>query len=143
MNTIQSHRDLSDEAFLKQFEDTSLPPSLFNHEAHLRLAWLHIRRSGKEQAKLDIKRQLQNYVRSVGAEDKYHETLTIASVEAVHHFICHAPTEQFEDFIELNAPLKNQFKALINSHYSFDIFDSIPAKKAYIAPDVVAFETTA
>ena len=40
--TMQDHRQLTDQEFSAQFEQTTLDAALFNHEAHLRLAWIHL-----------------------------------------------------------------------------------------------------
>jgi hypothetical protein len=42
---------LRDELFEKQFQNCQFNPALFNHEAHLRLAWIHITKYGLVQLK--------------------------------------------------------------------------------------------
>ena len=84
---MKSHFELSDLEFKIQFENCVLEPSLFSHEAHIRLAWILIRQYGVEDAIIRIKGQLKQFVKHLGAEDKYNETLTIAAMKAVHHFI--------------------------------------------------------
>ena len=39
---MNSHSELSDELFEEQFQNCQLNPALTNHEAHLRIAWIHI-----------------------------------------------------------------------------------------------------
>lgn len=131
---------LSDTEFIAQFETCTLDPSTFNHEAHLRLAWIHIEQFGVEQAKENIQRQLQNFVEHVGAKEKYHQTLTIVAIEAVNHFMKKSKSRSFQDFVIEFPQLKDNFKGLINSHYSFDIFKSIKAKNEYLKPNVIPFE---
>ena len=137
------HFDLSDDDFLKAFENASLEPAVFSHEAHLRLAWIHIRYYGLEEAEQNIVRQLKNFVSELGAEEKYHHTLTIAAVHAVHHFMEKSEHNNFKDFIEANPELKSHFKELIHSHYSFDIFESDEARKKFIDGDKQAFKSKA
>ena len=137
---MEQHFELSDAEFEQQFSNCQLHPSLFSHEAHLRLAWIHIDKYGLEQATQNIQEQLQNFVAHVGATDKYHETLTVAAVQAVGHFMKSSEADNFKDFIVENPPLKTNFKELINSHYSFDIFNSSEAKTEFIVPDVLPFE---
>lgn len=130
---------LSNLEFMKQFEDCVLDPATFNHVAHLRLVWIHIDMFGIEKAQNNIQRQLQKFVKHAGAKDKYHETLTIAAVEAVNHFMDKSKSNNFEDFVVEFPQLKDDFKGLINSHYSFNIFESERAKKEYLEPDVAPF----
>ena len=136
---MEKHYRLSDTEFEKQFINCQLDPSIFTHEAHLRLAWINIRSYGIEQAEKRIQEQIQNFVAYVGAKDKYNTTLTIAAINAVGHFIKKSKTDNFKDFISEFPQLKNDFKTLINSHYSFDIFNSKKAKAEFLEPDLIPF----
>lgn len=136
---MENHFDLSNQEFERQFSNCKLNPSLFNHEAHLRLAWIHIDKYGLDKALENIQNQLQNFVAHVGEKDKYHITLTIASVYTVNHFIKKSKSNNFKDFITEFPQLKNNFKDLIGSHYSFDILKSLKAKEEYMNPDVLPF----
>ena len=136
---MEKHFELSDAEFEKQFTTCELNPSIFSHEAHLRLAWIHIDNYGLEKAKENIQKQLKNFVVHVGATDKYHTTLTITAIQAVYHFMQQSKTDNFKDFINEFPQLNNDFKSLINSHYSFDIFGSAKAKINFVAPDLMPF----
>ncbi len=130
---------LTDEEFLEQFRECKIDPAAFDHEAHLRLAWVHIRKYGLEKAKANIQAQLQKFVEYAGARDKYHTTLTVAAIEAVNHFMQKSSAQRFDEFIREHPKLKDDFKTLISSHYSFDIFSSEEARKGFVAPDVQPF----
>lgn len=136
---MESHFNLSDTEFETQFINCNLHPSIFNHEAHLRLAWINIKQYGMEQAEKNIQEQLQNFVASVGAKDKYHTTLTVAAIRMVGHFVEKSNVTDFKDFIIEFPQLKNNFKGMIEQHYSFDIFSSQKAKVEFMKPDIVAF----
>jgi len=137
---VEDHRKLSDLEFEKQFQQCSLNPNLFTHEAHLRLAWIHINNYGIETAKINIESQIRKFVKHVGAEAKYHQTITIAAINAVNHFKKRSKANEFHNFIEQNSQLKTNFKNLINSHYSYNIFKSDKARIKYIKPDIQPFE---
>ncbi len=136
---MEKHLELTDAEFEQQFRNCALSSSIFSHEAHLRLAWIHIYRYGPEQAAKNIPTQLQNFVASVGAKDKYNATLTIAAIKAVDHFINRSSTHNFKDFITENPRLKYNFKELMAAHYGFDIYSSEKAKAQYITPDLLPF----
>jgi len=136
---MESHFNLSDTEFENQFQTCSLDPKLFSHEAHLRLAWIHITKYGVDKAEANIQTQLQNFVTHVGATDKYHKTLTIVAVRAVNYFVKKSKTKNFETFINQFPQLKTDFKSLINSHYSVDVFSSKKAKMEFVEPDVQPF----
>ncbi|MCC1483687.1 hypothetical protein [Winogradskyella immobilis] len=138
---MEEHFYISDIDFLQQFKDCKLDPKLFSHEAHLRLAWLMISNYGKDKASKQIQEQLKKFVVFVGARDKYNATLTVAAVYITHHFMQKSKSSNFKDFIIEFPRLKTSFKALIESHYSFDVFNLETAKAAYLQPDVLPFDT--
>ena len=137
---MDNHYTLTDAEFELQFGTASLDPNLFSHEAHLRLAWIHIRKYGVERAIKNICSQLQDFTISVGARDKYNKTVTIAAIRAVYHFMLRSNTDNFLDFIAENQRLKTSFKALLASHYVTDIFKSEQAKQAYLEPELLPFD---
>jgi hypothetical protein len=136
---LEGHFALSDEMFEQQFEYCQLDPSIFNHEAHLRLAWIHIKKYGLDNAIENICNQLLIYVNFLGARDKYNKTLTIAAIKAVNHFMNKSLPGNFNDFMQQFPRLKYNFKELIASHYTVDIFNSDIAKKEYLEPDLLPF----
>lgn len=135
----EDHLSLNNNDFDAQFANCILPPELFTHEAHLRLAWIHLDRHGLDLAKENIPLLIQNYVAHLGAQDKYHHTLTVAAVEIVNHFMKISETNNFSDFIAEFPQLKFEFKLLIGCHYSYNIFDSKEAKLRYVEPDYSPF----
>lgn len=137
---MDTHFSLTDTAFERQFEDATLDPALFNHEAHLRLAWIHINNYGTDAAIVNITQQLQNYVAKLGAQDKYNHTLTIAAIKAVQHFYNKTTADSFADFISQNTKLKDNFRDLLGSHYSTNIFTSEEAKSRFLEPELLPFD---
>lgn len=134
------HFQYTDDQFEAQFANLSLRPELFDHEAHLRLAWIHITKYGMEKALQRLSSQLKAYTAHLGAADKYHHTMTIAAVKAVYHFVLRSSSQRFPDFIREFPRLKHNFMELMRSHYSEDIFKSEHARTNYIKPDLVPFD---
>ena len=134
---MNNHIYLSDNQFEKEFEACTLPPSLFSHEAHIRLAWIHIRKYGVDTAVENICNQLQQYVIQAGASDKYNITLTIAAIKIVNHFVEKSNSDDFLEFItEFPLPITG-FKELVAAHYNkVDIFKSLAAKSTFWEPDI-------
>lgn len=137
---MEKHYQLTDAEFKKQFANCTLDPEIFSHEAHLRLAWIHLDQYGIDQAIQNICLQLLNFVDSLGARDKYNKTVTIAAIRAVYHFMLKSETTNFKDFILENPRLKHNFMELLSFHYKTDIFNSERAKKAYLEPDLLPFD---
>lgn len=136
---MENHRNLTDFDFMNQFEACIFPSSDFTHEAHLRLAWINISKHGLRKAIPQTERLIIAYVNSLGAESKYHATVTIGAVKAVGHFMNLSQSNTFSDFIDKNSALLTDFKGLLRSHYSFDIFNSEEAKTTFIEPDLQEF----
>lgn len=137
---MEKHIQLTDLEFEKQFENRTLDPTLFSHEAHIRLAWIHINKYGIDKAIENVDSQLLKYATGLGFGDKYNKTVTIAAVKAVYHFYLKSKSDNFKDFIVEYPGLKDNFKDLLDSHYGFDIFRSQAAKKEFIDPDLLPFD---
>ena len=112
-NDMASHFEISDDEFEQRFSEGSFISVLFTHEAHLRLAWLHIKKYGADTAIKNITAQLKRYVKVLRADDKYNETITIAAVKMVYHFYTQSNRMDFKSFINENKKLIVNFKELI------------------------------
>ena len=131
---------LSDYELETKIQDLTLDPSLFNHEEHLRLAWIHISKYGLEKAETNVTQQLRNFVTSLDSAEKYNETLTIAAIRIVHLFMQFTSENTFENLIQTHPKLLTDFKDLIAAHYSGNIYESKKAKLAFIEPDLLPIE---
>ena len=136
---MEAHFELTDDMFEQQFQTCTLDPAIFSHEAHLRLAWIQIKKYGADTAIENICEQLFAFVELAGARDKYNKTLTIAAIRAVKHFINKSATNNFHDFIQEFPRLNFNFKEIMSCHYRIDIYNSDIAKKEYIEPDLLPF----
>lgn len=132
---MEEHRKLSNEEYEKLFEEGryDLP---FTHEAHLRLAWIHIVRYGLVNAEKSIYEQFLSFAKSKNADAKFSKTITIASVKMVGHFIKRSRADDFWGFIEEFPQLKNEYKDLLASHYDTDIFNGEEGRNEYLEPKV-------
>jgi hypothetical protein len=137
---MENHFSLSDVEFEKQFESATFDPKLFNHEAHIRLAWIHLRKYGIERAVVNVRKQLIEFVEILGAKDKYNETVTVAAIKTVNHFMKRSDTNNFKEFVDENPRLKFQFKELLSFHYRTNVFISELAKKEFLEPDLLPFD---
>lgn len=132
---------LDDSTFETAFRACTLDPLLFDHEAHLRLAWIHLSRYGKDAAIDNICQQLYRFTDNLGASDKFNKTVTIAAVKAVYHFMQKSKSDNFPDFVQEFPRLKTNFRDLLACHYgAVDIFRSEQAKRAFIEPDLLPFD---
>ena len=137
---MKAHHPLTDSEFEHQFAAGTLDPSLFNHKAHVRLAWIHVSRYGVERAIENICAQIRSFAEAHGDKDKFNVTVTIAAVRAVDHFMRRSETTDFESLISEHPRLIHSFKELLSYHYTTDIFRSATAKKAYLEPELLPFD---
>ncbi len=137
---MERHYELTDIEFESQLSACSMDPAIFSHDAHLRLAWIHIYKYGVNKAAENISFQLRRFVESLGASDKYNQTVTIAAIRAVNHFMLKSDTGNFIDFITRNPRLKTHFKEILSQHYTTDIFRSKQAKNEYLEPELLPFD---
>lgn len=140
IHIMTTHFDLSDSQFEEQFRNGTFDPDLFNHEAHLRLAWIHIKKYGIDTAIDNICDQLMAFVKQHGVEGKFNKTLTVAAIKAVDHFISRSNKTDFLHFLQQHPRLKYNFKDLMASHYGVDIYHSATAKKEFVQPDLLPFD---
>lgn len=136
---MEAHYNLTDQEFATQFENCTLDPSLFSHEAHLRLAWIHITQYGLEQACENLCAHITRFDATFGDGTKFHKTLTIAAANIVQHFLHRTSTTTFQDFIAEFPRLNTNFRDLIGAHYGFNIFTDSRARVEYLAPDLQPF----
>jgi len=137
---MENHYQLNNEQFLKAFKNATLPPELFNHEAHLRLAYLLINAYGIDEAIKISCKQIIAYTGLLGASDKFNKTLTVAAVRTVYHFMLKSKTDNFKNFLIEFPRLKHNFKTLLAQHYAVDIYNSEKAKTSFIEPDLLPFD---
>lgn len=136
---MQNHFQLSDGQLECSFQDCSLLPPLFSHEAHLRLAWIHIRRYGIQQACDNLCQQIKRFDETHGDGTKFNTTVTVAAAKVVYHFMQKKSGTNFQDFLSSHPRLSSQFKVLIHTHYGFDIFNHPEAINQYLEPDLLPF----
>lgn len=136
---MERHWKISDTEFETKFTNNTFKPLWFTHEAHLRLAWIYITKYGKEIAFKKYSEQLKAFADKYNADGKYNATVTYASIEIMHKYIQNSNAYDFQDFIKEFSKLKTNFKEIITSFYSGNIFTSKEAKQQILQPDLKSF----
>jgi len=125
---------MTDQEFLTAFEQHTLTE--FPHRSHIRMAWLYLRASGWERGQEQIRQGIQQFAAALGADRKYHETITVFWARLVNHAInCDPGIDSFDVFIERYPFLLNG--KLQASHYSRDLIASEAARQRWIEPDLL------
>jgi len=136
---MSNHYQLSDAEFVRQFTSLTLEPAWFTHEAHLRLAWIHLQQYPVDIAAALLCDQIRLFDQTFGDGKQYNKTVTIAAAKAMHHFMQKAKATTFQALLTEFPRLKTSFKDLLFCHYSFDIFRNTEAKSKYLEPDLLPF----
>jgi len=79
---------VSDEEFLRALEGGELPEAEFGHAAHVRAAYLYLRRGDFAAALTRIRAAIGNHARRLGKADRYHETITVAYLALIQQHMC-------------------------------------------------------
>ncbi|MEC8427855.1 MAG: hypothetical protein VXZ35_05475 [Pseudomonadota bacterium] len=135
---IHTLAEISDSDFIQQFEDCSLDPVYFDHRGHLRLAWLYLSHFEFEEALEKISRGIQLYAGSLGADDKYHATITAAIVRIMAGRMLEPKEQNWQDFLAANRDLVEDALAVLGCYYSTGVLFTERARSEVIEPDLLA-----
>ncbi|QMU65869.1 MAG: hypothetical protein GKR88_17370 [Flavobacteriaceae bacterium] len=136
---MERHYRYSDDIYEEKFKSGKFPPLYFSHEAHLRLAYIHIKKYRLEQSIQHMGRQIYHFAIKYGATMKFNATVTYASLQIMNRYMQQSESDHSSDFIKEFPSLSEDFKGIIKQHYSQDIFRSPEAKATILYPDLVPF----
>jgi hypothetical protein len=149
---------MSDKEFLEQFESRTLDRKEWTHEAHIRMAWLYLKRSDSyRRARSRIRSGIKKLNAAFEArladpcgaiappeasampadEPKrvgYHETITTAFVRLIAVRI--RSGETYTKFQSRNVDLFDGKLSALMSHYSAGLLFSEEARTSFVEPDL-------
>jgi hypothetical protein len=123
---------VDDREFVSAFEECTLPPELFPHRAHVRLAWIYLRQHSLLETLTRFSEGVRRYAASLGATAKYHETITWAYLFLIHERMQRTDSASFDEFAAANEDL---FGAVLERYYSPEVLRSDLARTTFILPD--------
>jgi len=131
---------LSDQEFLRAFEDCTLPFEQWKHRAHLKVAYLYPRRWPFTEALDRIRARIKRYNAATNTPESlargYHETTTVAWMRLAHFTLCeYGQAATADEFLDAQEQLLNR-KAL-RFFYTRDRLISWRAKAEWVEPDLV------
>lgn len=136
---MQSITSSSDNIFRASFEAGQIVPADFNHRGHLRLAYTYLCDGNTKFAYKKMKIAIRNLLKNNGVdESKYHETLTMAWIQAVRHFMemSKGGAQSFDEFVKMDDRILND--KIMLSHYSKELLFSNTARARFVKPDLQA-----
>jgi hypothetical protein len=140
---MQAHELAEDDrGFRAAFEACQVTPSQFNHEAHVRLAYVYLAEFDVETAVDKMREALLNFLdHNSIPRSKFHETMTRAWVLAVRHFMNRSTSTCSADFIARNQELLDS--KIMLTHYSASVLFSSDARAGFVEPDLDPIPTLA
>jgi hypothetical protein len=126
---------LSDDEFVRAFENCELAGASFHHADHVRLTWIYVCRLGEEAATERLLTGIRRFAAHNGSPQKFNFTQTCAWVR----LIAAAQRESsrvktFEEFIALHPELLDA--SALARYYSKSALDSSAARAGWVEPDV-------
>jgi len=133
--------EISNDKFLEYFENQTLPPDLFDHWGHLRLAWLYLRKYPLQIAIDKVTTGIKVYANSLGATNKFQHTLTEAIVRIMAIRMKKKDADTLEAYLADNQDLVEDISAVVATHYSYDLLNSERARTEFVSPDLAEITT--
>ncbi len=132
--SVRAHRIQDDP--LDAFEACTLPPALFTHRLHLSVGWSYLQRYGFPEGVVRFRERLLAYVAAVGAQSKYHETLTWTYMILMNEerVLRSHPNESFDAMIARRPDLLDHHNGAITSAYTMDELKSDAARRVLVLP---------
>ena len=113
----------------------SLPPDRFDHVAHVRLAWIYLRKQPLLTALPRFVTTLRRYATSLGAAGKYHETVTFAFVLVIADRMYRSTASSFDVFLRANPDLARWTPSVLDDYYDAATLASETARTRFVLPD--------
>ena len=133
MNAAARPLDIDAGLTIERFENADIDPERFGHEAHVYIAWLYVQNYELAEAIERFDGGLKRLVAKLGADGKYHATLTwffllLIADRAVDD-------QSWQDFRGQNVDLLADSKALLSRYYSDGCLFSSRARERFVLPD--------
>jgi len=130
MNAI-ANPDIS----IENFEASDIDPDRFDHEAHVYVGWLYVREYDLAEAISRFDAGLKRLVTKLGAEGKYHATLTWFFLLLIADRV--EADEPWQVFRHRNADLVKDSRKVLARYYSDGYLFSDRAREQFVLPDNV------
>lgn len=128
---------MTDDELMEAFEAGRMPPDGFPHPAHVRMAWIYLRRHPFEDAMARFSSALRRFAAAQGEPGRYHETITAAYVMLLHDRMARTPAAGWNAFAAANADLLIWKPSILDAHYSPKLLWSDRARDRFVPPDLV------
>jgi hypothetical protein len=127
---------MTDEEFVRRFEDCTLSSDCFPHREHVRLGWLYLRRYPLLEALAKFSEGLKIFATAHGAAGRYHETITWAYLFLIYErMAADEAAEKWDDFAAANPDLLAWPNDILKALYRAETLQSERARRFFVLPD--------
>ncbi|MRX27001.1 N-formylglutamate amidohydrolase [Kangiella sp. HZ709] len=125
---------------IEKFEQQQFKGDDFHHLEHLKVAWHYICNESLSVAKEKFHNNVMALVKKLGAENKYHRTLTDFMLDYLFHLRAYLGSDCWQRLEEESLLIVKDAKKLISFYYSDKVIWSDKAKSTYLEPDILALD---
>jgi hypothetical protein len=123
---------------IERFENGDVNGQTFNHLDHVYVAWLYVQRFDLATAIARFDTALKRLVTQLGAEKKYHKTVTWFFLLLINERI--EPDQSWADFHSKNTELTSNSGSVLARYYTSDYLNSPRAQSQFVLPDRIVQE---
>jgi len=125
---------MDDCQFLRSLEDCSLTPAEFSHKAHVRAGYLYLMRERDFAAALQkLRGAIEHFATFHGADGKYHETVTVAYLAAIHERLAEDGLDESSTWDDFSSRHPELFeKSFLLRYYSPETLSTPLARKVFV-----------
>ena len=128
---------MNDDKLIEQFENCTLSVSDFNHQNHVRLAWIYLQKFTVLEALTKFSENLKKFAASLSKANLYHETITFAFFFLINERIWQNEnsSQTWEEFVAANSDILMGQNGILLKHYKAETLASDFARKVFVLPD--------
>lgn len=120
---------------LHDFEAGNIKPETFDHEAHVYIAWLYLDNYSLAEAIGRFTDTLKRWTVEIGAQDKYHETISWFFLLSIAERRASASSNNWLAFRHDNHDLFSRDDNILTRYYSNELLWSDRARTSFVLPD--------
>ncbi len=133
--TATNAADAGIERIVEAFENATLEPGGFNHEAHILVGWRYLQDLSLLDAITRFTDAIKRLTRKLGVPTKYHETITWFYLIKIAERCSDDLTADWPAFKAANPDLFAWNPSLIEKYYSNALLSSDTARRMFVFPD--------
>jgi hypothetical protein len=126
---------MSNEEFIRCFENDALPEDSFHHSDHVRLAFAYLRKYPVLRALEKFASALKRFAAARGKTQIYNETITCAYFFLIRERMARSEGGSWEEFARQNPDLLIWKDGILSRYYQETTLKSELARNVFVLPD--------